>query len=130
MTSTNIRSSILGPTSLIRLHDYDSNHENAVLVFTNRVGLQLADTMLLRLARRLQPDMPELTVHGFRSTFRDWVSEETNHAPEVAEHALAHKVKGVEGDYRRGTALKKRRALMEDWARYCAAAPAEMNQVA
>jgi integrase len=102
----------------------------SALVFTNRVGLQLADTMLLRLARRLQPDMPELTVHGFRSTFRDWVSEETNHAPEVAEHALAHKVKGVEGDYRRGTALKKRRALMEDWARYCAAAPAEMNQVA
>ena len=69
--------------------------------------------------------MPEVTVHGFRSYFRDWVSDETDHAREVAEHALAHKVKRVEGDYRRGTALKKRRVLMAEWAEYCTAASAE-----
>jgi integrase len=60
------------------------------------------------------------TVHGFRSSFRDWVSEETSFSPEVAEAALAH----VSGDateraYRRGDALEKRRTLMEAWASYC-----------
>ena len=67
----------------------------SALVFTNPVGLQIGDTVLLKLARRLEPDMPEVTVHGFRSCFRDWVSDETDHAREVAEHALAHKVKGL-----------------------------------
>jgi integrase len=58
------------------------------------------------------------TVHGFRSTFRDWVGDETSFPREVAEAALAHKVGGVEGDYRRSDALKKRRELMELWGRY------------
>jgi integrase len=97
----------------------------SALVFANRVGLRVCKTDLLRIARCVQPDMPEITVHGFRSSFRDWVGDETNHAPETAEHALAHKIKGVEGDYRRGTALKKRRVLMADWAAYCAGKPVQ-----
>jgi integrase len=61
-----------------------------------------------------------VTVHGFRSAFRDWCGEVSTFPREVAEAALAH----VAGDqteraYRRGDALEKRRALMEEWARYC-----------
>jgi integrase len=60
------------------------------------------------------------TVHGFRSTFRDWTKEATDHPRELAEMALAHAVgDAVERAYARGDALEKRRALMNDWAAYC-----------
>jgi integrase len=63
-----------------------------------------------------------LTVHGFRSTFRDWAGDRTNYARDVIEHALAHRIKDkAEASYRRASALEKRRRLMEEWARYCAA---------
>ena len=59
------------------------------------------------------------TVHGFRSSFRDWVAEETEHSGEVAEMALAHKIEDeTEAAYRRGNLLAKRRRLMEAWAAY------------
>ena len=58
-----------------------------------------------------------ITAHGFRSSFRDWSGESTNHARETAELALAHQVgNAVERSYRRGDALEKRRSLMQDWA--------------
>lgn len=61
----------------------------------------------------------DFTVHGFRSSFRDWVSEETSFQREVAEAALAHSVgDSVERAYRRGDALEKRRKLMDAWAKY------------
>ncbi len=61
-----------------------------------------------------------VTVHGLRSTFRDWVAEATDHAGEVAEMALAHVVGSqVEAAYRRGDLFEKRRALMEAWGSYC-----------
>jgi integrase len=60
------------------------------------------------------------TVHGFRSSFRDWAGEETSFPREIAEQALAHATGGaVEQAYRRGDALEKRRGLMEAWANYC-----------
>lgn len=60
------------------------------------------------------------TVYGFRSSFRDWVAEETNYRGEVAEEALAHAIPNkVEAAYRRTDFLKKRRALMQDWADFC-----------
>jgi integrase len=66
----------------------------------------------------------DLTVHGFRSTFRDWAAERTNFAREVAEMALAHTVGDkVEAAYRRGDLFHKRRQLAEAWARFCAAPP-------
>jgi integrase len=78
-------------------------------------------TMLMHLRRML--DQP-ITVHGFRSSFRDWAGDETNFAREVAEAALAHKVGDeVEQAYRRGTALEKRRKLLDAWARYCGSPP-------
>lgn len=62
-----------------------------------------------------------LTVHGFRSTFKDWATEATDHARDIVEAALAHVLGDkVEAAYRRGDALAKRRLLMEDWAEFCA----------
>jgi integrase len=61
------------------------------------------------------------TVHGFRSSFRDWAGDETDFAREVAEAAVAHAVGDQsEQAYRRGTALAKRRALMDAWADFVA----------
>lgn len=74
--------------------------------------------MLALLARMKRTD---LTVHGFRSSFRDWASEQTNYPREVAEMALAHAVSDqVEAAYRRGDLFEKRKRLMADWAKYCA----------
>jgi integrase len=87
-------------------------------VFTGfRDGKPLAGFTLLRL---LQRTGHKLTVHGFRSTFRDWAGDHTAFSREVAEGALAHSLgNATEAAYRRGTALEKRRELMEAWANYC-----------
>ena len=82
-----------------------------------KAGKGLSDGGMERLLDRLERSV---TVHGFRSTFRDWVSEETDHSREIAEAALAHVFgDATERAYRRGDALEKRRRLMEDWAAYC-----------
>ena len=61
----------------------------------------------------------DVTVHGFRSAFRDWAGERTHFPREVAEAALAHLVgDAVERAYRRGDALEKRRKLMDAWASF------------
>jgi integrase len=76
--------------------------------------------MLALLARMGRGD---LTVHGFRSTFRDWAAECTNYPREVAEMALAHVVDDkVEAAYRRGDLFERRRRLMNEWAKFCARA--------
>jgi len=63
----------------------------------------------------------DITVHGFRSCFKDWVSERTSYPNHVSEAALWHAVADkVEAAYRRGDLFDKRRRLMADWARYCA----------
>ena len=70
------------------------------------------------LLRRMKID--NVTVHGFRSAFRDWCGDETQFPREVAEAALAHKVgNAVEQAYRRSKAIDKRRQLMEAWAAFC-----------
>ena len=62
----------------------------------------------------------DITVHGFRSCFRDWCSERTNFPREVCEAALAHMVGNqVEAAYRRGDLFEKRRLLMTEWAKFC-----------
>jgi len=62
----------------------------------------------------------DITVHGFRSTFRDWASETTSFPHEVCEQALAHAIGNkVEAAYRRGDLFDKRRKLMGAWASYC-----------
>ena len=84
----------------------------------------LHDLALLEVVKRLEPAQ---TAHGLRSTFRDWVGEETDFAGELAELALGHVVKGVEGRYRRGTAIDRRRALMDAWSNFLDGAPRADN---
>jgi integrase len=70
------------------------------------------------------------TVHGFRSTFKDWCSEQTAYPNELSEMAMAHTVSDkVEAAYRRGDMREKRRRLMDDWAEFCASKPADANNV-
>jgi len=72
---------------------------------------------LVMVMRRMK--MEDATVHGFRSSFRDWAGEATSFPRELAEAALAHTVgDATERAYRRGDALEKRRKLMEAWAGY------------
>jgi len=62
----------------------------------------------------------DITVHGFRSTFRDWAAETTAFPNHVVEMALAHTIpSAVEASYRRGDLFEKRRELMEAWSEYC-----------
>jgi integrase len=88
-------------------------------VFTGaKSGRPLSNMAFLMLLRRMKRD--DLTTHGFRSTFRDWVAECTGFPAEVAEMALAHTLGDkVEAAYRRGDLFEKRRRLMEDWANHC-----------
>lgn len=72
---------------------------------------------------------PDLTVHGFRSAFRDWASETTSFDGATAEAALAHVVRDkVEAAYRRGDLFEKRRRLMDAWATFCAKPPAGVSE--
>ncbi len=87
-------------------------------VFPGRkVGRPLSSMAMEMLLRRMEV---AVTVHGFRSSFRDWAGEATNFPREVAEAALAHVISNkTEAAYRRGDALEKRRAMMAAWAAYC-----------
>lgn len=88
------------------------------LVFPGqRLKNQLSDMTLLKVMRDMETGV---TVHGFRSAFRDWVAEETSYPGEVAEAALAHAIPNkVEAAYRRTDFLEKRRSLMREWAAFC-----------
>lgn len=87
-------------------------------VFQNKSGKALSNMAMLAVLKRM--GRAELTVHGFRSTFRDWAGETTAYPREVIEHALSHQLKGKsEAAYARGTLFTKRRRLMDDWATYC-----------
>jgi integrase len=90
-----------------------------LLLFPGMNG-PLSDMSLTAVLRRMEV---EATAHGFRSTFRDWVSEHTDYPGEVAEMALAHAVGDkVEAAYRRGDLFVKRVSLMSDWAKFLASA--------
>ncbi|MEH3157758.1 MAG: integrase arm-type DNA-binding domain-containing protein [Sphingomonas taxi] len=88
------------------------------LVFPGQnVKKPLSDMTLLKILRDM--DLA-VTVHGFRSAFRDWVAEQTDYSGEIAEAALAHTISNrVEAAYRRTDFLDKRRLLMRDWAVFC-----------
>jgi integrase len=81
-----------------------------------------SNMVMAMLLRRMKESF---TVHGFRSAFRDWAGDRTSFTREVAEAALAHQVgNAVEQAYRRGSALEKRRQLMDAWSRYVTSKPA------
>ena len=88
------------------------------VVFASPRGGALSNMAMLALHKRI--GRTDITPHGFRSTFRDWAGETTNHAREVIEHALAHALKDqTEAAYSRGTLMEKRRQLMQAWADRC-----------
>jgi integrase len=85
----------------------------------SKAGRPLGPNAMTSVLRRI--GRGELTVHGFRSTFRDWAAERSNFPQEVCEMALAHAVSNqVEAAYRRGDLFAKRRQLMTAWGQYCA----------
>jgi integrase len=92
--------------------------EGSELVFPGtKRNAMLSDMTLTKVCRDIGVDA---VPHGFRSTFRDWVSETTNFESEVAELALAHTIANkTEAAYRRGKLLEKRRVMMDAWADYC-----------
>jgi integrase len=82
-------------------------------------GKAIGKNMPLRLLNQITGT--SATVHGFRSSFRDWAAERTSFPREVAEMALAHAIpNAVEAAYRRGDLFEKRRRLVDAWADYCA----------
>ena len=96
-------------------------------VFPGDRRAMMSNMAMEMLLRRMGRDV---TVHGFRSTFKDWASERTNFPNEVSEAALAHAVGDkVEAAYRRGDMFEKRRMLMEAWTAYCTNKDAAVNVV-
>jgi integrase len=89
-----------------------------------RRGTAVAGTAMANLLGRM--GRRDVTVHGFRSAFRDWAAETTGYPNHVIEMALAHAIGDkVEASYRRGDLLAKRARLMADWAKYCITRPAD-----
>lgn len=81
----------------------------------------MSDMTLTAILRRM--GRTDITVHGFRSTFRDWAAEATNYPRDLAEMALAHTIENkVEAAYRRGDMLQRRSLMMNEWANYCSKA--------
>ena len=89
--------------------------------FAKENGEPLSNMAMLELLRGMRPDT-DLTVHGFRSTFRDWAAERTNYPNHVVEMQLAHKIPDkVEAAYRRGELFAKRKNMMKRWAAFLVA---------
>jgi len=87
------------------------------LLFPGEHKEPLYEDAMLQLLRRMRVNV---TVHGFRSTFDDWASETTDHAPHIIDMALAHKIDDeTKAAYRRGDLFIKRRVLMTDWDAFC-----------
>lgn len=92
-------------------------YEGNDIVFVAPRGGMLSDMSLTAVMRRMKI---EAVPHGFRSSFRDWAAERTNHPREVAEMALAHTIQSkVEAAYRRGDLFEKRSHMMHEWAEFC-----------
>lgn len=107
----------LSPAAVALFRELASfRHAGTDLIFPAASGKALSDMTLTKVLRDM--DAP-CTVHGFRSTFRDWAAEQTSLPGDVAEAALAHTVpKAVEAAYRRTDFFDMRRDLMDAWARF------------
>lgn len=112
--------------SAIRIIQRQPRLASSELVFAAPRGGQLSDMTLSAVMRRMNVDA---VPHGFRSTFRDWISERTSYPRDLAEQALAHTLENkVEAAYRRGDALEKRRELMQAWDEFCGSGHFERGQ--
>jgi integrase len=110
----------LTPAAIKLLEALPREDGNDFVFVGGRKGSGLSNMAMLQLIRGMRPD-DKLTVHGFRSTFRDWAAERTSFPSDIVEMALAHTIENkVEAAYRRGDLLEKRRNLAEAWSGYCA----------
>jgi integrase len=108
----------LSDRAMAILHEMGHPDSTGYIFPGNKPGKPLSKMAMLMLLRRM--GRKDITVHGFRSTFRDWSAERTSYPRDVSEMALAHAIGDkVEAAYRRGELLDKRRRLMAEWARYC-----------
>lgn len=108
----------LSPRAMALLAEMETIRQSNFIFPGTRRDRPLSNMVFLQLLKRM--DLPDLTAHGFRSTFRDWAGEQTAFPREVAEAALAHVVGDkVEAAYLRGDLFEKRRHLMDAWASYC-----------
>ena len=113
----------LSPRAVELLRSLPRRDDTDIVFYTVKADRPraLSNMAMLELLRGMRPG---LTVHGFRSTFRDWAGETTHHPREIIEHAMAHQLADqAEAAYARGTLLERRRVLMRDWADYCASKP-------
>jgi len=107
----------LSPQALAIIEAQRALEVSGDLVFPNPLtGRRLTDGAFNDALTRWDCDY---TVHGFRSSFRDFAGDMTDAARETAEACLAHSLGPVERAYRRGTAIEKMRKLMNEWANYC-----------
>ena len=120
----------LSAPALAILHEMAELKDGSGLVFLGlKRGVLMSDMTLAAVLKRM--GRGDLTVHGTaRSTFRDWAAEVTHHPNHVVERALAHAIpSAVEAAYRRGDLLGKRKALMDDWAKFLARPAAQVVQL-
>jgi integrase len=115
----------LSPRALALVKRMREQHSESAWLFPGaRDGQPLSNMAMLELVRGMATTNAAgeaITVHGFRSTFRQWAAEQTTYPREIAEHALAHRLPDkVEAAYQRSTMVDKRRALMVDWAKFVA----------
>jgi integrase len=108
-------------TDLPREKSDEPDHDGFVFIGM-RADQPLSNMAMLATLKRMKRS--DVTVHGFRSSFKDWASEATNYPDNVSEMALSHLVSdNVQAAYRRGDLFKKRERLMADWAKHCLATP-------
>ena len=114
--------------TILRGLNHLGDDPDAVL-FPSPRGRPLSDTAMRKYLQTIM-GKTGLTVHGFRSTFRDWIAERTGFPREVAEAALAHVLRDqTEAAYQRGDMLDRRRKLMEAWAKFCTSGEAPGSEV-
>jgi integrase len=114
----------LSEQALLVLRRMEAKRVNEVVFSGQTPGRALSNMALLMMLRRMERD--DITAHGFRSTFRDWVADCTGVASEIAEACLAHKVAGkVEAAYKRTDFFEKRRDLMRQWGSFCVGPPVD-----
>jgi integrase len=103
--------------------------QHSDLIFpSENSGKPISDMTISAVLKRME--VTGVTVHGFRSTFRDWCSDCTNYSNELAEMALAHTIKNsTEAAYRRSDVLERRRSMMKDWADYCGRVQLQANVI-
>lgn len=111
----------LSDAVLVLLSKLPQEDGTPFVFISGRRGKPLKDAAMWDVVKAIRPDV---TVHGFRSTFRDWGEERTSYHKHVLEMALGHSIGNkVEAAYRRGDLFVKRTRLMAEWARYCEQKP-------